>query len=70
MATTSYICEFSDASYADDFMGIARRFASMFNTFTRGNCTVVEMRIPDSACDVSMLRDLAVRTCSGTFCCC
>lgn len=67
---TSYICEFPDASYADYFSGIARRFASVFNCCINGNCTVIEMRIPDHSCDISMLRDLAVRTCNGTFCCC
>lgn len=68
MAAINYCTTFKNDSLADHFYAIAKHLASEINRVKVNGETRICFRICVGGCDTGMLRNLAVRTCDGTFC--
>lgn len=69
MAAINYCATFSSSNSAEYFRSIVERLSSEVTTTScNGNHTVC-FRICLGSCDTTMIRDLAVNTCCGTFAC-
>lgn len=68
MAAIEYCSTFSNENLANHFYAIARSIASESSITRNGDEFVVCLRVRVGGCDIGMLRNLAVRTCEGTFC--
>lgn len=68
MAAINYCSTFSNKSLAQHFYGIAKHVSSEITIHENDNQFTVCFRICAGGCDTGMLRNLAVRTCEGTFC--
>lgn len=68
MAAINYCSTFHNENLANHFHSIIRRLANDCSISRTGDEYRVCFSVCIGSCDIPMVRDLAVRTCDGTFC--